>query len=448
MTATEFAQSYPLRRQRLSEQMRDAVSVRLGKRTSNLFRDRLQSDSEPLSVHDFNHLLEVDSEHRTLTCEGMITYGDLVDASLAHGFMPAVVPQLKSITIGGALAGIGIESTSFRYGLTHESVLEMDVLLPDGSIVTCTKDNEHSELFFGLPNSYGTLGYVLRLKVMALPVAPYVRIDHRPFHDAASFFEHIAVAINDDVDFLDGSVFDPNHYYVTEGRFVTDAQSASDYTYMDIYYRSIREKQTDYLTTHDYLWRWDTDWFWCSKNLYAQNPLIRRLVGRNRLNSTTYTKVMRFNSKWGLMRRINAMMGYQCESVIQDIDIPIGQAAEFLRFLFDEIGVLPIWVCPIGTSDESSRYSLFPLRGDTNYVNFGFWDSTRTRERRPEGFLNKKIERKTAELGGIKSLYSDMYYDEQEFWSTYNRDAYDRLKQIYDPHGKLLNLYDKCVLRR
>ena len=157
---------------------------------------------------------------------------------------------------------------------------------------------------------------------------------------------------------------------------------------------------------------------------------------------------MRFNSKWGLMRRINAMMGYQCESVIQDIDIPIGQAAEFLRFLFDEIGVLPIWVCPIGTSDESSRYSLFPLRGDTNYVNFGFWDSTRTRERRPEGFLNKKIERKTAELGGIKSLYSDMYYDEQEFWSTYNRDAYDRLKQIYDPHGKLLNLYDKCVLRR
>ena len=170
MTATEFAQSYPLRRQRLSEQMRDAVSVRLGKRTSNLFRDRLQSDSEPLSVHDFNHLLEVDSEHRTLTCEGMITYGDLVDASLAHGFMPAVVPQLKSITIGGALAGIGIESTSFRYGLTHESVLEMDVLLPDGSIVTCTKDNEHSELFFGLPNSYGTLGYVLRLKVMALPV--------------------------------------------------------------------------------------------------------------------------------------------------------------------------------------------------------------------------------------------------------------------------------------
>jgi hypothetical protein len=27
------------------------------------------------------------------------------------------------------------------------------------------------------------------------------------------------------------------------------------------------------------LWRWDTDWFWCSKNLFAQNPLVRRLTG-------------------------------------------------------------------------------------------------------------------------------------------------------------------------
>ena len=52
----------------------------------------------------------------------MTTYEDLVDATLAHGLMPLVVPQLKTITLGGAVAGLGIESTSFRHGLPHESV--------------------------------------------------------------------------------------------------------------------------------------------------------------------------------------------------------------------------------------------------------------------------------------------------------------------------------------
>ena len=59
---------------------------------------------------------------------GLITYEKLVAATLPEKLMPAVVPQLKTITLGGAVAGLGIESTSFRNGLPHESVVEMDVL--------------------------------------------------------------------------------------------------------------------------------------------------------------------------------------------------------------------------------------------------------------------------------------------------------------------------------
>ena len=66
----------------------------------------------------------------------MCTYEDLVDATLPHGLMPLVVPQLRTITLGGAVTGLGIESTSFRNGLPHESVLEMDVLTGAGEIVT------------------------------------------------------------------------------------------------------------------------------------------------------------------------------------------------------------------------------------------------------------------------------------------------------------------------
>ena len=68
----------------------------------------------------------------------MCTYEHLVEATLPHGLMPLVVPQLKTITLGGAVTGLGIEAASFRNGLPHESVLEMDILTGDGQIVTAT----------------------------------------------------------------------------------------------------------------------------------------------------------------------------------------------------------------------------------------------------------------------------------------------------------------------
>ena len=50
------------------------------------------------------------------------------------------MPQLKTITLGGAVTGLGIESTSFRNGLPHESVLEMDILTGTGEVVTASPD--------------------------------------------------------------------------------------------------------------------------------------------------------------------------------------------------------------------------------------------------------------------------------------------------------------------
>jgi len=102
-------------------------------------------------------------------------------------------------------------------------------------------------------------------------------------------------------------------------------------------------------------------------------------------------------------------------------------------------------MCPIRAPDPSRVFSLYPLRAGTTYVNFGFWDVVRDRIERPLGYYNRKIEHKVAELGGIKSLYSDSYFTEQEFWATYNRETYLALKRKYDPNSALGDLYAKCV---
>ena len=97
--------------------------------------------------------------------------------------MPLVVPQLKTITLGGAVSGLGIESTSLRNGMPHESVLAMEILTGDGRVVTATADGEHADLFAGFPNSYGTLGYALSLTIELEPVHPFVHLRHFPFAD-------------------------------------------------------------------------------------------------------------------------------------------------------------------------------------------------------------------------------------------------------------------------
>src|SRR5205085_5030027 len=122
-----------------------------------------------LDVTGFSGVLSIDAQARTADVQGMTTYEDLVSATLAHGLMPLVVPQLKTITLGGAVTGLGIEATSFRNGLPHESVLEMDVLTGDGRILLVTPDNEHADLFDAFPNSYGSLGYAVRLRTEPEP---------------------------------------------------------------------------------------------------------------------------------------------------------------------------------------------------------------------------------------------------------------------------------------
>jgi FAD/FMN-containing dehydrogenase len=436
----DAAAAHAAKRDSLSQTLRSGAGpVALAKDTSNLFRDRAPAGRRRLDVRGFNQVLSVGEGF--VEAEGMVAYEDLVRECLKHGVMPAVVPQLKTITLGGAVAGVGIESSSHRHGLVHDTVLELDVLLGDGRIVRCTPGNEHAGLFHGFPNSYGTLGYALRVKAKTIPIKPYVRLTHLPFTDFSELEKHLNAG---QADFIDGTVFSPQKRFITLGHFTDSAPYTSDYTYEHIYYRSIAEKREDYLTAHDYLWRWDTDWFWCSKNVLAQNPLIRRLYGKARLGSRTYTKIMRWNARVGVTKQLERMLGLHSESVIQDVDIPISRADEFLDFYSRTIQLWPQWICPIGV--RNSAFILYPVKPGWT-VNFGFWDVKRAREAHPAGHFNRLIENKVRELGGIKSLYSDSYFPREEFERAYGGAAYAALKAKYDPAGAFPQLYDKCVLK-
>ncbi|WP_238422872.1 FAD-binding oxidoreductase [Gordonia sp. 'Campus'] len=437
------------------------ATVRLAKKTSNLFRKRAANPHPGLDVSGLDRVISVDPDARTADVAGMCTYENLVAATLPYGLAPLVVPQLKTITLGGAVTGLGIESTSYRSGLPHESVLEIDILTGDGEIVTATPTNEHADLFYGFPNSYGTLGYSVRLRIELEPVQPYVALRHIRFSSVAeleSTMEAIVTTRTHDgeqVDYLDGVVFSADESYLTLGRQTDEPGPVSDYTGMDIFYRSIQERETDRLTIHDYLWRWDTDWFWCSRAFGAQNPKIRRWWPKRLLRSSFYWKLIGLDQRFDIGDRLNARKGLPAgERVVQDIEVPIERTTEYVEWFLANIPIEPIWLCPLRLRDPAlpgadaiRPWPLYPLAPQRTYVNVGFWSAVPVTPGDP-GHTNKIIERKVAELDGHKSLYSESFYSPDEFDELYGGESYRLLKKRYDPRGRLLDLYAKAVKRQ
>jgi FAD/FMN-containing dehydrogenase len=443
--------------------------VRLAKKTSNLFRPRTATQAKGLDVSGLDGVIEVDPERRTAQVQGMCTYEDLVDATLPHGLIPFVVPQLRTITLGGAVTGLGIESTSFRNGLPHESVLEMDVFTGAGEVLTVKPGDE---LFDTFPNSYGSLGYATRLEIALEAVPSHVELRHVRFDDAGLMAKTIAQVVETreydglQVDALDGVAFAPGEYYLTMARWLaTAAQDVpavgmdrpaaptqpSDYTGMEVYYRSIQDKQTDLLTMYDYLWRWDTDWFWCSGAFGVQNPTIRRLWPKRFRRSDVYHKLIGLNERTGFMRRLDARKGRpEREMVIQDIEVPVERIGEFLAWFDEHVGMRPVWLCPLVSTGTSSGTSwpTYPLEKGEVYVNAGFWGTVHVGPTAKDAPTNRAIEAKVSELGGHKSLYSEAFYDRDTFDRLYDGPHLAAVKRRFDPEDRFLSLYDKAVRRQ
>ncbi len=415
--------------------------VRLAKPTTNLFRTRSATTAPGLDVSGLTGVIEVDVEGRVAEVQGMCTYEDLVDATLPHGLIPYVVPQLRTITLGGAVTGLGIESTSFRNGLPHESVLEMDVLTGSGEILTTRPGDE---LFDTFPNSYGSLGYATRLRISLEPVPERVALRHVRFEDPVSLSSAIAeVTAHPRVrrgpgrrsgrSRLRARRVLPHAGPVGRGDPVLDPHLGLHRAagLLPVGARA-RDRRAD---MHDYLWRWDTDWFWCSGAFGAQHRLLRRLWPRRWRRSDVYMRLLKLDQRLGIADRLDRRAGRpERERVIQDIEVPLAALGEFLDWFDAEVGMRPVWLCPLVSTRPWSTY---PLEPGELYVNVGFWGTVHVGPEAATGPLNRAIEAKVHDLGGHKSLYSEAFYDHDTFDGLYDGPHLARVKQHYDPEDRL-----------
>ena len=303
-------------------------------------------------------------------------------ATLPYGFSPLVVPQLKTITLGGAVAGLGIESASFRNGMPHESVLELDILTGAGEVLTASPERPSRPVPRVSRTPTGRWATPCACGSRWNPSSPMSRCVTSGYHSVADLVEAVDRIVEAGaldgvrVDYLDGVVFSADECYLCLGTQTSEPGPVSDYTGQDIYYRSIqhdRGVKHDRLTIADYLWRWDTDWFWCSRAFGAQNPRLRRWWPRRYRRSSFYWKLLAYDQRFHIADRIEKRRGRPPrERVVQDVEVPIERCTEFLDWFLSEVPIEPIWLCPVRLRD---RWPLYPMPPDHTYVNLGFWSS-------------------------------------------------------------------------
>ncbi|HSM92236.1 MAG TPA: FAD-binding oxidoreductase [Anaeromyxobacteraceae bacterium] len=422
---------------RVARQLREHASgrpLRIRKRATPhevpKARDLRYSD-DTIDTSDLDQILSIDPVARVCVAEPGVTFVDLVAATLPHGLVPLVVPELKTITIGGAVSGCSLESTSFRFGGFHDGCLEYEVITARGDVLVCTPENEHRLLFQMLHGSFGTLGVLTRLTFRLLPAKPFVHVVYERHRTLAGYqaaiLRHSEAA---DVDFMDGIIHSPTEWALCLGRLVDRAPYTHRYDWTRVYYRTTRTRAEDYLRTPDYFFRYDHG----VTNVHPKTFLGRLLFG----------KALDSERALRLYRLLTRVLPAGPPRITVDVFIPFSRMEAFMEWYRPTFGHFPLWCVPFrpARAYEWLHPRIFDGLRDTLFVDLAIYGM-----RQPPGInLHKALEEKLLELGGLKTLISHNYYSPEDFWKTWNRDNYARVKAQTDPDNVFRDLYDKTCL--
>jgi len=419
--------------------------IRVRKRTiSNLFRydGRDKADRREVDLRDFNKPLHIDTKRKTLEVQGLTTFEQIVDFTLPFGFAPLITPELKRITVGGAIVGIGIETNSYKFGFVHDGLLEADVLLPDGRIVTASETNEHKDLFHALGNSYGTLGYILRATIKLRPVKKFVKLDTVQAKNTRELVSLMNKTAKDpSIDYMESMIYGKDQLYFTTGKDTNTAKDVTSIYGQTVFYRQISKPGTIYLTTKEYLFRYDPEWFWAIPETKTYS-LFRSVAPRRMRSSAFYARYLALQEKLG-----NAGTNERLEKLIQDWEVPMKYAEELLDYALDNLSLdgKPLMSAPTKTTHDNTIY---PMPKNQLYLNLGSYSFVERKPTDSPYHHTRIMDDFTFAHDGIKMLYSSTFLDEKSFDARYGGKAYKQLKKKYDPKSLAPTLYQKAVRAR
>jgi FAD/FMN-containing dehydrogenase len=398
-----------------------AVAHQVPKRYDLRRRDR------KIDLTALDEILEIDPRAMTCTAEPGVTFVDLVKETLRYGLVPTVVPELETITVGGAVSGCSIESMSFKHGGFHDSCLEYEVLTASGELMRCTPQ-VNPLVFQMMHGAFGTLGILTKLTFRLVPAKPYVHVTYEKYGTLAEYKDAIWRRYRDrDVDFMDGIIHAPDSYVLSLGRFVDAAPYTNKYDWVTVYYRTTATRREDYLETADYFFRYDRG---------VTNPTPRSALGR-----LLFGKLLSSTQLLRLAAMLPRLLSADRPNVTVDLFLPFSKLDAYMRWHEDTLGFFPLWCVPykVPRRYEWIAKDFFAGIDDELFVDIAIYGM----EQPPGRNVYKELEDELPRVNGIKTLISHNHYDEQTFWKTWNRESYDAVKAITDPKNVFRDLHSK-----
>ena len=405
---------------RIQRQMRESVKKVVCGSGNHLFGLKRIKGASRLDLSEFRRILALNRD--TVTVEAGVRIDELLDFLIPKGYILNVTPDMSHLTMGGIIAGVGGGSASFRHGYFHENVTQFDIIIGNGDILTCSP-TQNSDLFYAVPNTLGTLGYILNLTFKIRQCSPYVETRIKQYTCAETFFSALETYQNDDkVDFLDGTIYRDDLFVLVAGYFRGELQGRLDNFVNDkVYWKAIQDDETHWFRTKDYIYRWDTD-------MYYTSAIIPQWMN--------WSSVRRCVPAWAIpwIKKALPYLGFDNDisDIVADILIPFENMRNFFRWYNEEVGLYPVYICPAKAGGKHT----FWKKGLACDFGIGYGVES------DDDIGNaKKIEKKMLELGGNKMLYSKTRVSEDEFWSIYDKKAYSVLRDKY--HSKFPDLFSK-----
>jgi FAD/FMN-containing dehydrogenase len=115
-----------------------------------------------INTVNFNKILSFDKENGVFECESGITLDQILDVVVPAGWFLPVTPGTKFITVGGAIASDVHGKNHHVDGCFSHHVEEMDLILADGTLLTCGP-SQHTDLFEATCGGMGLTGLITRV---------------------------------------------------------------------------------------------------------------------------------------------------------------------------------------------------------------------------------------------------------------------------------------------
>ncbi|KAI9932484.1 hypothetical protein MW887_008725 [Aspergillus wentii] len=428
--------------------------------STNSTRQSQHAHHNTVSTASLTNVLHIDRDAKTALVEPNVPMDQLVRATTQSGLVPLVVMEFPGITVGGGFSGTSGESSSFRHGFFDATVNWVEIVLPDGEIVTASKDS-HPDLFWGAASAFGTLGVVTLVEVQLREAKPYVELAYHSLSNMEEALQTVRDATKDSsIEYLDGIVYARDHIIICAGR-LTDTlpentqpqqftRSWDQWFYLHAQRTTKYNTKTkiDYIPLEDYLFRYDRGGFWVGRYAYRYFLTPFNRITRYLLDTFMHTRVM-----------YHALheSGHSKQYIIQDVAVPHAGATEFIDWLDEKenFGAYPIWLCPLrhspglmarGTASfdktDGKDVSSTGTEDDEYLMNFGLWAPSYANNVTEFIAKNRQLEGKVHSLHGKKWLYAHAYYTEDEFWSIYDKKKYDALREKYHA-SHLPSLFEK-----